>query len=240
MVDGRRRLGDTWSEDTHSYGSYPLRTTATVVSDSETVEAPAGIYTNCRLLRMITEDPAPDRDEGERVQRLNMSRLGTREVWYAPGVGLVKIRVATQETKDDPPVFVLREASLSEGSDGWLPLVIGNRWVYVLESMLGKEFHGAHMLQVRYRDEQDRFCLSHSQWGYPTGEAAEREAKAVRAEAEASAVRNTSNWPTATRNRSPFSRPDQPCSVTVQTVCPASSPTSLLGRDSSSRMRIGV
>ena len=188
-----RRPGETWTEDTFSYGSYPLRTTGTVVSDSETGTVPAGTFTHCRLIRTVTEDPEPEWDEDRRARRTNRQRLGTREAWYAPGVGMVKVRVATEKAKDDPPVFALEKFDIKEESKDWFPLAVGNRWVYVRENLLGQEFVGAHTLEVRYRDEKGIYHLSHCEYGYPVGKAAEAEATAAELKARVKEMAEEAN-----------------------------------------------
>lgn len=177
LVDDARRVGEKWSADTFSYGSYPLRTTGMVVSDSETVTVAAGTFSDCRLIRTVTEDPEPEREEDERARKLNEIRLGTREVWYARSVGMIKVRVDTERTKEDPPVFALAEFSLEEESRDWFPLAMGNRWVYVRENLVGEDYSGAHTLEVRYLDEKEIYYLSHCAYGYLVGKAAAEEAR---------------------------------------------------------------
>jgi len=184
LVDDARRPGERWSADTFSYGSYPMRTTGTVVSDSETVTVPAGTFTDCRLIRTVTVDPDPEREEEESARKLNEIRLGTREVWYARGVGMIKVRVDTERTKEDPPVFALAEFGLEGESRDWFPLAMGNRWVYVRENLVGEEFVGAHTLGVRYLDEKEIYYLSHCAYGYPVGKAAEEEARVAELESK--------------------------------------------------------
>ena len=177
LVDDERRVGEKWSVDSFSYGSYPLRTTGTVVSDGETVTVPAETFSDCRLIRMVTEDPEPEREEEESARRLNEIRLGTREVWYARGVGIVRVRVDTERTKEDPPVFALAEFSVAEESRDWFPLAVGNRWSYVRENLNPEDYAGAHALEVRYLDEEGIYYLSHCVYGYLVGAAAEEKAR---------------------------------------------------------------
>jgi RNA polymerase sigma factor (sigma-70 family) len=184
LVDDVRRVGEKWSVDSFSYGSYPMRTTGTVVSDCETVTVPAGTFTDCRLIRTVTEDPEPEREEKGPggFSRLNEIRLGTREAWYARGVGLIKVRVDTERTKEDPPVFALAEFSMKEESRDWFPLAVGNRWTYVRENLDKEGFAGAHTLEVRYLDEKGIYYLSHCIYGYLVGTAAEEEARVAELE----------------------------------------------------------
>jgi len=184
LVDAARRVGEEWSVDSFSYGSYPMRTTGKVVSDSETVTVTAGTFTDCRLIRTVTEDPEPEREEEgpRRFSRLNEIRLGTREAWYARGVGLIKVRVDTERTKEDPPVFALAEFSVEEESRDWWPLAVGNRWSYVRENLNPEDFAGAHTLEVRYRDEEEIYYLSHCEYGYLIGAAAEEEKRVAELE----------------------------------------------------------
>jgi hypothetical protein len=158
FVMNNRRPGDTWSKETRSYGEYPLRTIGAVLSDNETVTTPAGTFNNCRLIRMETKDTDKTKSEDEKVLRLNQFMLGVREVWYAPGVGMVKLRV---ETEDRSYTCVLKEYSIQNRTKDYLPLAIGNRWVYGRDDIDAQVFVAENGLQVRYRDEKDIYYLSH-------------------------------------------------------------------------------
>ncbi|MEW6755026.1 MAG: sigma-70 family RNA polymerase sigma factor [Candidatus Latescibacterota bacterium] len=176
LVDGRRRVGERWSADTFSYGARPLRTTATVVSDDEEVRVPAGTFRGCRLIRMETTDPAPREATAPQARSTNRFQIGTRAVWYARGVGLVRVRVDTERTRDQPVAFVLQEVDVKEPGDEWLRLALGNRWVYAREEKLNQEYCGAHALEVRYADA-GTYYLSHCTYGYAVGAAGEQEVR---------------------------------------------------------------
>jgi hypothetical protein len=71
---------------------------------------------------------APADEAAERQKELNRKFLcGTRRAWFAPGVGLAQLDV---RTGDGEACLQLREFSVPEPSRDYLPLAIGNGWVY--------------------------------------------------------------------------------------------------------------
>lgn len=77
-----------------------------VISLDETVETPAGVFENCLHIEKITE--------GE-----------STHIWYKEGVGLVKLYDCT----DGLHSSVLKSYEI-KGGQGWMPLAVGNKWVY--------------------------------------------------------------------------------------------------------------
>ena len=67
-------VGDTWS----GYGSEVYSGTTTVVTNTATVLVNGRSYANCLQLRTVISGPHP-------------FGAGTRDAWFAPGVGLVKL-----------------------------------------------------------------------------------------------------------------------------------------------------
>lgn len=193
LVDGRRRVGERWSADTFSYGPRPLRTMATVVSDDEEVRVPAGTFRGCRHLRMETMDPEPEEATPPQARSTNRFQIGTREAWYARGVGLVRVRIDTERTRDEPVVFVLQEVDVKEPGEEWMPLALADRWVYVREGKLSEGYRGAHALEVRYADDRT-YYLSHCTYGHAVGAAAAREAKVDALMSEAHRAVNERRW----------------------------------------------
>ena len=140
--------GDTIIKETLSHGMYPLSTTGTVVSDNETVTVPAGTFTKCRLILMETQDTEETKSEDEMTRRINQFMLGVREVWYAPGVGMVKLRVDMGRSSY---TCVLREYNIQKETQDYLPLTIGNRWVYGWEDLDAKAFVSENIVPVPTR-----------------------------------------------------------------------------------------
>ncbi len=165
LVDPSKRPGDTWTKDTFSFGYHPLRTTVTVMGDDETVTVPAGTFANCRLIRMETRDTDETKAEEERIRQTNEALMGIREVWYAPGVGIVRLRLEREkESHWESFALALRDYNVLQETQDYLPLAIGNRWVYEREDLDKQEYVSERVLQVRRRDEHGMFYLSH--YGY--------------------------------------------------------------------------
>ncbi|MBR5516071.1 MAG: sigma-70 family RNA polymerase sigma factor [Clostridia bacterium] len=78
-----------------------------VVSVTETVESPAGIFNDCVRIERIDEN-------GDRV-----------DIWYKEGVGLVRLIESTKPHNEK----LLSKYDI-KGGGGLLPLEVGNRWCY--------------------------------------------------------------------------------------------------------------
>ncbi len=89
------------------YGS--VEVIQSIVSDSESVMTPAGVFDNCLHIRK-TNDRA------------------TYDIWYAPGVGMVRFD-DSDGNPAAPSSYLLTEYKV-EGGDGYLPVAVGNRWSY--------------------------------------------------------------------------------------------------------------
>lgn len=103
------------------------------VSDGGVVTTKAGTFENCLKLTFslerISENPNYYADE-------NAWQCGTKEFWYAPGVGIIKIdctwgSMLTSNTE-------LVSYSLPAEGSGYLPVHIGNKWVYEEINMASK------------------------------------------------------------------------------------------------------
>ena len=172
MLDFTKKVGDTWSQEVFSYTFDPLVATATFESDSETVEVIAGTFTDCWKIKVVTVQPKTEATD-ERHQRqfeLNKINCGTREMWYAPSVGLVKYR-ADQESGMKATIE-LAKYSIQDGDGDYFPLAVGNWWEYrpvgVDERYVTKD-----RFEVIDKEENTYF-LSHYQYAYFLGTEEER------------------------------------------------------------------
>lgn len=129
FLDDSVPVGGSWSGDAFSYTYQPLRTTVTVVSKSECVSVPAGTFENCLLTEQITtESDLPDDPPDDKKGHNRMILCGVCRAWYAPGVGLVQLHVRIEDGPEG--TMQLREYSTQGDSDDYLPLTVGNSWVY--------------------------------------------------------------------------------------------------------------
>jgi len=161
LLDLTKSVGDTWSADVFSYSFTPLKAVATVESNTETVSVPAGTFSGCLKLRLeITENP-----EDPEPKELNRINCGVKQVWFAPGVGLVRFAF---DRADGVPVRVeLANYRVADGGNDYLPLAVGNRWEYqpagVDSAYVSKNVH-----EVRARVE-DVFYVGNYAYAYYTG-----------------------------------------------------------------------
>jgi RNA polymerase sigma-70 factor (ECF subfamily) len=161
FLDPTVAVGDGWSGDTWSYSSQPLQTRVTVRSVSERVTVPAGTFEHCLLTEQVTTESAvPDDAPAENRQANRENLCGTRQAWYAPGVGLVQL--LAQATDGTQATLQLTEFSLQDESDDYLPLSIGNTWTYAWAE-LPREYVSRELYCVTAQ-ESDRWYLE--SYGY--------------------------------------------------------------------------
>lgn len=161
ILDLTKSVGDTWSADVFSYSFTPLKAVATVESNTETVAVPAGTFSGCLKMRLeIAESP----DDPE-PKELNRTNCGIKQVWFAPGVGLVRFDF---DRADGVPVRVeLARYHVAAGGNDYLPLAVGNRWEYqpagVDAAYVSKNVH-----EVRAQ-AGDVFYVGHYDYAYFAG-----------------------------------------------------------------------
>ena len=104
-----------------------IRTTATLISEDERVTVPAGAFEHCRLTEaVVAVSGATDLMKPVRMQR--DWHAGTVRHWFAPGVGCVRTRYEHRNGLVTDIELVSYE--LSEPSEEYLPMALGNCWVY--------------------------------------------------------------------------------------------------------------
>ncbi|MBI3946257.1 MAG: RNA polymerase sigma factor [Armatimonadetes bacterium] len=134
FLDPSVPVGGSWTGDVgHSY-TQRLPGTITVRSETERVDVPAGTFENCLLTELtVAEGDIPDDMPPRHKEVMRSLYIGTRQAWYAPGVGLVQLRVRPSENSKvhrwGEWTVQLKEYSLA-GGDGYFPLAVGNNWVY--------------------------------------------------------------------------------------------------------------
>jgi len=129
FLDAGVPIGGAWAGDTFSFSDRPLRTTLTVLSDSEPVTVPAGTFAGCLLTEQVTAAGGDPDDAPEASHALNRRELcGAIRAWYAPSVGLVQVHVRRGDGVE--AAIQLRAYQVGGESEEYLPLALGNRWVY--------------------------------------------------------------------------------------------------------------
>lgn len=106
-----------------------MRCTATLESVDDEVEVPAGAFAGCARIGVTISTSSEERPVGEQAIEEELGyHAGTKKVWYAPGVGLVKLTYRHQNGSTTE--VELLEYELAQGDDSWMPLAIDNRWRY--------------------------------------------------------------------------------------------------------------
>ncbi len=127
ILDYGIKVGESWTMEVFSYTFKPLRATRSVESYSENVSVVAGNFSDCLKLRTVIAS-SPDDDGPERERELNRINCGTKQSWFAPGVGPVKIMFDREDGIHMD--MELAEYTIKNGGDDYFPLSIGNRWIY--------------------------------------------------------------------------------------------------------------
>jgi RNA polymerase sigma-70 factor (ECF subfamily) len=162
ILDYKQRVGEEKTMEDFSHTFKPLIATRTVESDSETVSVMAGKFENCLKLKIVTNT---DPNDYGRNKELNRRSCGTRQIWFAPGVGPVKFLFdlvdgfrAHRE---------LAEYHVEGGGDDYFPLSIGNRWIYrwpgMDERYVAKEYY-----EVAFQKDS-KYYIDHYTYAYFSG-----------------------------------------------------------------------
>jgi hypothetical protein len=163
FLDSSVPVGGSWSGNAMSFSHQPLKSAMTVESDSESVTVPAGHFERCLLMELVTKESDLPDDALDRNKDLNRRMLvGTRRVWFAPGVGLVQLHVRTAEDKE--ALIQLEQFTIGEPSADYLPLAIGNSWVYGWACI-----PNGYVAKESYRvgaNEGDLWYLEHYEYAY--------------------------------------------------------------------------
>jgi RNA polymerase sigma-70 factor (ECF subfamily) len=157
LLDPAVPVGGGWSGPSWSYSAHPLRTVVTVHSASERVTVPAGTFENCLLIEQVTTEG--DRAPGAGDRQADLASLcGTRAAWYAPGVGLVQLRLRNMDGAE--ACAQLAEYALQEPGSAYLPLAVGNRWTYTWPS-LPERCAGRERYEITARNGSDWYLESY-------------------------------------------------------------------------------
>ena len=129
FLDKKMPVGKNWCDKIEPARMRSLDTKISVLSNSEIVGIPAGVFENCLLVEYIIEDNGqPDNISKEIIDFYRVAYLGKRLAWFAVGVGLVKLQVNTASGIE--AIFELTDFSLEQSGSDYLPLYIGNTWTY--------------------------------------------------------------------------------------------------------------
>ena len=130
------------------------------VTDGGAVTVPAGTFDNCLKLTITAEKPDADDPEYYFRDNYNLMFCGTKEFWYAPGVGIVRHDCHWGDILDSSCVLVRYD--LPAADDSMFPVQIGNRWEYD-ETHLTEENYRAKFIMSVVCGIGGRFTVSTSQ-----------------------------------------------------------------------------
>lgn len=119
-------MGREWTTRTFAYGTEEIQATTTVERLDGKVVTLKDHFQNC--LELITVFERKGEDPSESYRRLNLHKAGTRRIWFAPGIGLVRL---TYHHGDGMETNVqLTDYHVPEQTEDYFPLQLDARWNY--------------------------------------------------------------------------------------------------------------
>lgn len=171
ILDYSLKVGDEIQMQNFSFTFKPLKVMLTIEGDSESVDIMAGNFKNCLKIKAVIT-PNPDEDGAEMSKKLNQIYCGTKQVWFAPGIGVVKLifgRANGIYTHAE-----LAEYHIEEESNDYFPLSVGNRWVYCCPELDERYIaRDSYMVAVQ---KEDRYYIDHYGYIYFSGSKEEYDA----------------------------------------------------------------
>ena len=137
------RIGNTWEQE----GLYNSRVQSTLVG-YETVDVGPNKYQMCLKQKSVFSGATTESDANEEtLQRIAMIN-GTRYIWYAKGIGIVKM--IYEHSNGVITEAELAEYVIPEKSNEYFPLDLGTSWTYTWQN----DYHIAPMTEkVRVVEE---------------------------------------------------------------------------------------
>jgi len=98
-----------------------------IVNTGETINTPAGEFPDCVKVKTLITGKKVSSD-GKETPEIDVFVRGRRFMWFAPGVGLVKLIYEHEEGSATEVSLI--SYLIKEASDSYLPLALGNIWRY--------------------------------------------------------------------------------------------------------------
>ena len=117
-------LGDSWNW----VGREGWRYSSTLESLSDSISAHGNIYQNCAKVVTTITGEGMDGNNHPVPAKANAFIRGVRTMWFAPGIGLVRMDYTHQDGTTTHAE--LKSADLAEKSSDYFPLNVGNSWTY--------------------------------------------------------------------------------------------------------------
>ena len=136
LFDGLALLGGEvgksqtdWHNSSLGGGSESMRVTCTLRSKQEEVEVAAGRFEACALVETVISTSEEDRPmESEELEVARGYFGGSKRVWSAPGVGVVRLEYS--HANGFTTLAELVDYSVKTQAEAYLPTALGNRWRY--------------------------------------------------------------------------------------------------------------
>lgn len=138
------RPGFCLEQNTFSFSSLPIRTAAEVLADDEELDTPAGRFADCLHVRYTNH-----LSEGE-DKPANLKNNGTKDIWYAPDVGVVGIDFhpfSGEGWSVRLESYAVNPAADDTLAGKYLPLTPDNRWKYTVYGENGRDLSHEYAIE---------------------------------------------------------------------------------------------
>ncbi|MFC1549567.1 hypothetical protein ACFL4R_01705 [Nitrospirota bacterium] len=121
-------LNSTWTGEPIFVDVKGWEATSEVTSLNETVTVGSTVFENCLRIDTVINGTGTYHDDTPVTQEISEFIRGTRTLWFASGVGLVKMVYAHES--GNMTVSELQSYEIVVPESSYFPLTAGNRWVY--------------------------------------------------------------------------------------------------------------
>ena len=114
------------------------------VENAESLTVKAGTFHNCLKLTISLEKPSDD----PKYYYANW-HYGTKEYWYAPGVGVIKfICTWGNFIQSDTELLSYQLPAVSPTDKNYLPIHIGNKWIYEEQKLTAENYLSLRTIEI--------------------------------------------------------------------------------------------
>ena len=129
------------------------------VTEGGTVTTAAGVFTVTIKLTVVCEKAGMD-DDYYMKHNYQYTFCGTKEYWFAKGVGLVRFRCIWGKSLDSTAELVSFKVPAAD--DSYMPIQIGNTWEYDELNLTREGYLAKRFMRIDY-GMNDNFIISDNQ-----------------------------------------------------------------------------
>lgn len=158
LIDTSVPEDEGWSVDPDWFPGKALHVDIAVRGGDETVTVPAGMFAGCLLMEQVRSiGDLPNHLPEDWQEKHGRWYAGWRLTWYAKSVG--PVQMLGEDLSGNSGLIQLKEFSVANGCQDYIPLAIGNRWVFEWPH-LPSGYSGRAVFRVVAK-EGDRWFVEH-------------------------------------------------------------------------------